>query len=130
MGLVTKILILIAMVASFTSVADAIAGQATFYTPPYTPSSCYGYKNTHGVMILAANGGMFAHKGICGKRFRVRCTSGTNAGVPHPCRGNSIVVTAVDLCPGCAGNQIDLSAEAFAMIADPNEGKINIEYHE
>lgn len=92
-------------------------------------SSCYGFQN-HGVMILAANGGMFANKGVCGKRYRVRCTGGTNKGVPHPCRGNTIDVTAVDLCPGCAGNLIDLSQEAFAMIADPNEGKINIDYHE
>ena len=81
-------------------------------------------------MILAANRGMFANKGACGKRYRVRCTGGTNAGVAHPCKGKTIEVTVVDLCPGCAGYQIDLSQQAFAMIANPDEGKIKIEYHE
>ncbi|GKC23731.1 hypothetical protein Tco_1025881 [Tanacetum coccineum] len=36
MGSMTRAFILIAMVACLTSVAHAIAGQATFYTPPYT----------------------------------------------------------------------------------------------
>ncbi|MFS7917903.1 putative rlpA-like protein, double-psi beta-barrel [Helianthus anomalus] len=79
-------------------------------------------------MIVALNGGLFGNKGACGRRYRVRCTGGTNAGVPHPCTGKSIVVTAVDLCPGCADNQIDLSQEAFSMIANPDAGRINIEY--
>ncbi|GJS37298.1 EG45-like domain containing protein [Tanacetum coccineum] len=117
------------MVACLTTVVNAIAGEATFYTPPYTPSSCNGFRNK-GTMILAANHRMFANKGACGKRYRVRCTGGTNAGVAHPCRGNTIDVTIVDLCPGCSGDQIDLSQEAFAMIANPDEGKIKIEYHE
>ena len=35
MGSMTRAFILIAMVACLTSVSHAIAGQATFYTPPY-----------------------------------------------------------------------------------------------
>ncbi|CAI9293602.1 unnamed protein product [Lactuca saligna] len=129
MGLVTRALILIAMVAFLTSLAHATDGVATFYTPSYVPSSCYGYHD-RGVMIVAANAGLFAGKSACGRRYRVRCTGGTNAGVPHPCRGGTVDLTVVDLCPGCAGNQLDLSQEAFARIADPNAGKIKIEYHQ
>lgn len=81
-------------------------------------------------MIVAANAGLFAGKSACGRRYRVRCTGGTNAGVPHPCKGSTVDLTVVDLCPGCASNQLDLSQEAFARIADPNAGKIKIEYHE
>ncbi|KAM0013500.1 putative EG45-like domain containing protein, plant [Helianthus debilis subsp. tardiflorus] len=127
MGIMSKALILIAIVTCLISVAHAIRGQATFYTPAYIPSSCYGYDD-HGIMIVALNSGLFGNKGACGRRYRVRCTGGTNAGVPHPCTGKSIVVTAVDLCPGCGDNQIDLSQEAFSMIANPDAGRINIEY--
>ncbi|KAJ9550749.1 hypothetical protein OSB04_014794 [Centaurea solstitialis] len=127
MGSMTRALILFAMVACLISVAHAIAGQATFYTPSYVPSSCYGYQG-RGVMIVAANHKLFAGKSACGRRYRVRCTGGTNAGVPHPCKGKSIDVTVVDLCPGCASNQLDLSQEAFAMIANPDAGRINIDY--
>ncbi|KAI3754571.1 hypothetical protein L1987_54357 [Smallanthus sonchifolius] len=128
MGLVCRALFLIAIVACLTSVAHAITGQATFYTPPYVPSSCYGFQG-RGTMIVALNGGLFANKGACSRRYRVRCTGGTNA-VPHPCTGKTVDVTVVDLCPGCAGDQIDLSQEAFAIIANPDAGKVNIQYDE
>ncbi|KAJ9550750.1 hypothetical protein OSB04_014795 [Centaurea solstitialis] len=116
------------MVACLTSVAHAIAGQATFYTPPYVPSSCFGFED-RGVMILAANSGLFNNRAACGQRYRVSCTGPTNAGVPQPCTGRSVDVTVVDLCPGCAGNQVDLSQEAFAVIANTDAGRINIEYN-
>ncbi|XP_076941196.1 EG45-like domain containing protein [Bidens hawaiensis] len=129
MGSTQQALILIAMVASLVSAAHAISGQATFYTPPYVPSSCFGFED-RGVMILAANGGLFNNKAACGTRYRVTCTSGTNAGVAQPCTGNSVDVTVVDLCPGCGGNQVDLSQEAFTVIANPDAGRINIEYNQ
>ncbi|KAL8222974.1 hypothetical protein R6Q57_020373 [Mikania cordata] len=128
MGLMARAVILIAMAACLTSVAHAIAGQATFYTPPYVPSSCFGFED-RGVMILAANSGLFNNRAACGTRYRVTCVSGTNAGVPRPCTGNSVDVTVVDLCPGCAANQVDLSREAFAVIANTDAGRINIEYN-
>ncbi len=127
MGLTIRVLMMVGLVACLTSVAHAIAGQATFYTPPYVPSSCYGFQD-RGVMIAAANNGLFGNGAACGRRYRVTCISGTNQGVPRPCRGNSVVVTVVDRCPGCNSDQIDLSQEAFAIIADPNAGRINIDY--
>ncbi|XP_076921756.1 EG45-like domain containing protein [Bidens hawaiensis] len=128
MGLMTRAFILIIMVACLTSVANAIAGQATFYTPPYIPSSCYGNQD-RGVMIMAANSGLFNNRGACGNRYRVSCTGRTNLGVLQPCTGRTVDVTVVDLCPGCASNQIDLSQEAFAVIANPDAGRINIDYN-
>ncbi|KAM0036801.1 putative EG45-like domain containing protein, plant [Helianthus debilis subsp. tardiflorus] len=128
MGLMTRAFILIAMVACLTSVAHAIAGQATFYTPPYVPSSCYGFED-RGVMILAANSGLFNNRAACGQRYRVTCTGRTNDGVLQPCTGRSVDVTVVDLCPGCNPNQVDLSREAFQVIANPDAGRINIEYN-
>ena len=50
--------------------------------------------------------------------------------VPQPCKGTSVVVKIVDYCPaGCQGT-IDLSQEAFAAIANPDAGKIQIEYNQ
>ncbi|KAF4383876.1 hypothetical protein G4B88_016309 [Cannabis sativa] len=92
-------------------------------------SACNGFEE-EGVMIAAASEAIWDDKGACGRMYKVRCIGGTNQGVSNPCRGGgSVVVKIVDLCPapGCRGT-IDLSQEAFAMIADPNEGKINIKF--
>ncbi|KAM6552891.1 hypothetical protein CsatB_013653 [Cannabis sativa] len=111
-------------------VSFAEKGTATFYTPPYTPSACDGNKE-EGVMIAAASKAIWDDKGACGRKYKVRCIGGTNGQANHnPCRGGSVVVKIVDFCPaGCQGT-IDLSQEAFAMIADPNAGKINIKFIE
>ncbi|KAK3018524.1 hypothetical protein RJ639_005274 [Escallonia herrerae] len=102
-------------------------GTATFYTPPYTPSSCDGFTN-EGVMIAAASDAIWDNRGACGRHYRVKCTGATNQGDPHPCNGNSVVVKIVDYCPpGCRGT-IDLSQEAFASIANPDAGKIEVEF--
>ncbi|KAI3709184.1 hypothetical protein L2E82_38943 [Cichorium intybus] len=59
------------------------------------------------------------------------CFGNENRGVMilRPCTGRSVDVTVVDLCPGCAANQVDLSREAFAVIANTDAGRINIEYN-
>ncbi|XP_050371818.1 EG45-like domain containing protein [Argentina anserina] len=121
--------VVVAMVACLPLVAYADEGTATFYTPPYVPSSCNGLKND-GVMIAAASSAIWDNRGACGRRYRVKCTGATNQGVPKPCKGNSVVVKIVDFCPpGCRGT-IDLSQEAFAAIANPDAGKIKIEFTE
>lgn len=93
----------------------------------HAASSCNGYQND-GVMIAAASDAIWNNRAACGRRYRVRCIGATNQGVPQPCRGQSVDVKIVDYCPpGCAGT-IDLSQEAFAVIANPDAGKIRIEY--
>ncbi|CAI9298219.1 unnamed protein product [Lactuca saligna] len=122
MGFVIRALLLIGMVACITSVAHAIAGQATYYTV-YTPSACFGPVD-QGTMIAAANSAIFSNKAACGRRYRITCTG------PSSCKGGSVDVTIVDLCPGCPANGFDLSLEAFSVIADPSVGRINIDYTE
>jgi expansin (peptidoglycan-binding protein) len=96
---------------------------------PLTASSCYGYQN-NGVMIAAASDVIWGNRAACGRSYRVKCIGGTNQGVPQPCKGTSVVVKIVDYCPpGCQGT-IDLSQEAFSMIANPDAGKIKIEYNQ
>ncbi|XP_035549415.1 EG45-like domain containing protein [Juglans regia] len=128
MGLGIRALIMVSMtICSLTSVANAAQGTATFYTPPYVPSSCYGFQN-NGVMIAAASDAIWGNRAACGRSYRVRCIGSTNQGVPQPCKSTSVVVKIVDYCPpGCQGT-IDLSREAFSAIANLNAGKIRIEY--
>lgn len=80
-------------------------------------------------MVAAANAALYNNGAACGTRYTVQCTGPTNAGVPAPCRNGPITVTIVDLCPGCGADQIDLSEQAFTTIADPNAGRIRIEYN-
>ncbi|XP_022972169.1 EG45-like domain containing protein isoform X2 [Cucurbita maxima] len=110
--------------------AHADTGTATFYTPPYVPSACFGLEE-QGTMIAAASEGIYNNGASCGRMYRVTCTGPTNLGVPQPCTGNTVTVKVVDLCPspGCQAT-IDLSQEAFSSIANPDAGKINIEFTE
>ncbi|GMY35478.1 EG45-like domain containing protein [Fagus crenata] len=122
-----RVLIVVTMAICLASVANAAQGTATFYTPPYVPSSCYGYQD-NGVMIAAASDAIWANRAACGRMYRVKCVGGTNQGVPQPCKGTSVVVKIVDYCPPGCQVTIDLSKEAFSKIADTNSGKIKIEY--
>jgi hypothetical protein len=91
---------------------------------PHAASACYGYQYM-GTMIAAASDVFWNGGAACGDRYAVSCKGGTNEGVPHPCTGRSVTVQIVDLCPaGCQGTM-----EAFAIIADPDAGKVEIEYH-
>ncbi|KAF2318777.1 hypothetical protein GH714_010631 [Hevea brasiliensis] len=117
---------------TFSSSSKAYAqvdGLASYYTA-HTPSACYGYED-HGVMIAAASEAIFNNGAACGLYYQVTCKSGTNAGTPFPCWGSgAVVVKNVDRCPDGCRSTIDLSQEAFASIADPNSGVINISYQQ
>ncbi|KAI8024420.1 EG45-like domain containing protein [Camellia lanceoleosa] len=120
------VMMMVAMVICLATVAHAAQGTATYYGPPYKPSACYGYQDK-GKMIAAASDAIGGKK-ACGRKYKVTCTGPTNKGVPHPCTGKSVVVTVVDYCPpGCRAT-IDLSQDAFAIVAHRNAGKINIKY--
>ncbi|XP_065851270.1 EG45-like domain containing protein [Euphorbia lathyris] len=125
-----QVMVIVSLIGSLASVAYAAQGTSTFYTPPYVPSSCYGFENK-GVMIAAASDAIWNNRAACGRRYSVTCTGPTNQGVLQPCTGRSVVVTIVDYCPppGCRGT-IDLSQEAFSQIANPDAGKVNIEYNQ
>ncbi|KAJ4824333.1 hypothetical protein Tsubulata_004294 [Turnera subulata] len=111
-------------ISAFES-APQSSGTATYYTPPYLPSACYGYQD-QGVMIAAASDAFYNNGGACGDYYQVTCVGGTNEG----CLGSGTVeVKIVDHCPpnSCRGT-IDLSQEAFASIADPTVGVINVSF--
>ncbi|MBA0626864.1 hypothetical protein Gotri_006096 [Gossypium trilobum] len=119
-------LIFVGIIASLVSFASATPGIATFYTN-YVPSACFGSQD-QGKMIAAAGDALWNNGAVCGKIFTVTCTGPRNP-VPHPCTGKSVTVKIVDHCPGCPST-IDLSREAFALIANPVAGIINIDYNQ
>ncbi|XP_038876066.1 EG45-like domain containing protein [Benincasa hispida] len=123
-----KFMVVVVSLVLTLSYVHAETGTATFYTPPYVPSACFGFDD-EGTMIAAASDGIYNNGEVCGRMYSVTCTGPTNLGVPQPCTGNSVTVKVVDRCPspGCQAT-IDLSQEAFAIIADPDAGKINIEF--
>ncbi|XP_052168409.1 EG45-like domain containing protein [Oryza glaberrima] len=126
---VTSVVMAAVVGLAMVSLVAGISGTATFYTPPYTPSACFGFQE-QGTMIAAASDVFWNGGAACGKRYVVTCTGATNQGVPRPCTGRSVTVKIVDHCPsGCQGT-IDLSQEAFAIIANPDAGKIKIDYRQ
>ncbi|MFQ6665497.1 hypothetical protein Gotur_032213 [Gossypium turneri] len=117
-------LFFVGMVAYLISFASATPGIATFYTK-YVPSACFGNQD-QGKMIAAAGDALWDNGTVCGKMFTVTCTGPRNP-VPHPCTGKSVTVKIVDHCPRCPST-IDLSQEAFTIIANPVAGIINVDY--
>ncbi|KAI3444098.1 hypothetical protein Pfo_000763 [Paulownia fortunei] len=122
---IERVIIAVIIASTLIYMASAVPGTATFYTS-YVPSACYGYQD-QGTMIAAANPSLYNNGAACGRRYRVRCTGATNQ-APQPCRNGEIIVRIVDLCPGCRANQLDLSQHAFSRIANPDAGRIRIDY--
>ncbi|MEV0637984.1 expansin EXLX1 family cellulose-binding protein [Streptomyces sp. NPDC050619] len=89
-------------------------GVATFYDSD-GGGACL-YDPSDDVMTGAMNSTDYESAKACGAYVSVRAAG-----------GKSITVRITNECPGeCAPGQIDLSAEAFAQLADPTSGKIAI----
>ncbi|KAJ6994012.1 EG45-like domain containing protein [Populus alba] len=123
---IESVFIMVGIVSCLISVAHAAQGNAVFYEPPYTPSKCFGNRND-GVMVAGVSDTLWNGGKACGRKYRVSCIRGANQ-APKPCKQGSVVVTVVDYCSkGCNG-VINLSKDAFSRIADPNAGKVVIQY--
>lgn len=92
-------------------------GVATFYDADGS-GNCSFDASPKNLDVVALDMAHYAGSAMCGACLQVK---GPKA---------SITVRVVDSCPGCAstGANLDLSAEAFAKIADPKAGKIDIRY--
>ncbi|WP_030606181.1 expansin EXLX1 family cellulose-binding protein [Streptomyces fulvoviolaceus] len=90
-------------------------GVATFYDAADGNGACL-FGPTDNVMTAAMNTTDYETSKACGAYVRVRAASGA-----------TITVRITNLCPGeCAPGQLDLSAQAFAKLADPVAGRIPI----
>ncbi|GAA3853512.1 expansin EXLX1 family cellulose-binding protein [Streptomyces lacrimifluminis] len=91
-------------------------GVATFYGAGNGDGHACSYGPSADVMTAAMNTADYETSMACGAYILVRAASGA-----------SVTVRITNECPGdCAPGQLDLSAQAFAKIADPVAGRIPI----
>ena len=93
------------------------SGDGTYYAADGT-GNCSFDASPDDLMVAAMNGADYANAAWCGACLEV--SHGTT----------SIVVRVVDQCPGCQHGDLDLSEQAFAMLAPTSAGRIPITWHE
>ncbi|XP_039165704.1 EG45-like domain containing protein [Eucalyptus grandis] len=126
-------------------------GTASSYDPPYTQWEillyviwCIVYKYTNprhlsfqqsennradqfppGNLFRAMSEGLWDNRAACGRRYRLRCPSGSNG----PCKDGTVDVTVVDCCPKSpCPSTILLSTNRFSAISEYSSAKIKAEY--
>ena len=90
-------------------------GEATYYNADGT-GACGLPASPGDLNVAALNGEQYA-KSWCGKCALVTGPKGT------------VKVRIVDLCPGCARGDLDLSKQAFAVLAALSDGRVKIRWH-
>lgn len=90
-------------------------GEATFYDADGSGSCSFG-ASPEDLLVAAINGADWTGSAHCGACVEVEGPAGT------------VVVRIVDKCPGCADGDLDLGREAFAEIADPERGRVPIQW--
>lgn len=88
-------------------------GQATYYDAT-GGGACSFPPSPDDLMVAAMNGAQYNNAAWCGAYVRVNGWKG------------SVIVRIVDLCPGCAYGDLDLSREAFGQIANLSQGRVSI----
>lgn len=88
-------------------------GEATYYYAT-GEGSCMFDASPGNLMVAAMNVSQYNVAAVCGQCIELNGPDG------------AIKVRIVDLCPGCQTGDIDLSREAFALIADTIRGRVPI----
>lgn len=91
-------------------------GIATFYDYSGGSEVACSFEISKDTDVAAINTAEYAKSASCGSCVDVSGPKG------------KVRIRIVDLCPGCEKNHLDLSAEAFAKIADPKAGRVPITY--
>lgn len=104
---------------STSSSSNSKRGEATFYGGNVSGGMCSftGYTIPSGIFGTALSDSNWANAQACGQ-----CVSVTGPS------GNKITAMVVDQCPGCGSNHLDLFPDAFAKLADPSKGIINVDW--
>jgi expansin (peptidoglycan-binding protein) len=100
-----------------TDAPAAAAGEATYYDATGA-GNCSFPASPNDLMVGAMNATDYGTADWCGGCVAVTGPMG------------SVTVRIVDQCPGCAKGDIDLSREAFAMIAPLSAGRVDITWNE
>jgi expansin (peptidoglycan-binding protein) len=98
------------------ALSPTYTGQATYYGATGA-GACSFDPSPGNLMVAAMNATDYAGSAACGEYVVVQGPKG------------SVTVRITDLCPECPKGNIDLSAEAFALIADPVQGRVPITWY-
>jgi expansin (peptidoglycan-binding protein) len=98
--------------AAATVLGTTHSGEGTYYGA--TGQGACSFDASADRMVAAMNHTDYAGSAACGEYVTVTGPIG------------SVTVRITDVCPECAAGDIDLSAEAFAKIADPVAGRVPI----
>jgi expansin (peptidoglycan-binding protein) len=88
-------------------------GIATYYDATGDGACMFG-PSPDDLMVAAMNAEEYDNAGVCGAYVHVIGPQG------------EVTVRIVDLCPECLAGHLDLSREAFALIAELAEGRVDI----
>lgn len=89
-------------------------GEGTYYGA--TGAGACSYDKSSNLMVAAMNMPQYLNSQACGTCIDVTGPKGT------------ITIRIVDLCPECKTGDLDLSESAFALIADPVQGRVPISW--
>ena len=101
---------------SCSAIPAAEMGDGTYYAADGT-GNC-SFDATGDLMVAAMNAADYMNAAWCGACLDVTGPNG------------EIVVRVVDQCPGCQHGDLDLSQQAFEMIAPLSAGRVAITWHE
>ncbi|XP_019175681.1 PREDICTED: EG45-like domain containing protein [Ipomoea nil] len=128
-------LFIILLLFSPPSCADI--GTTSQYSPPYTPTACFGsgaaqFPSSN--YFAAAGEGIWDNGASCGRQYLVSCISSV---LPKACKaGQTIQIRIVDRAQSSVSKStrpettMVLSDAAFAAIADPSAPSLNIEFQQ
>lgn len=105
-----------APVAAGPALSAVRTGQATFYGANGDGHCSFG-PSPGDRMVVAMNQADYANAAACGEYLSVTGPKG------------QVMVRVTDECPECRSGDLDLSAEAFARIADPVAGRVPIRWN-
>jgi expansin (peptidoglycan-binding protein) len=91
-------------------------GEATYYTFANGDGACMFGPSPNDLMVAAMNAVEFNHAAVCGEYVHITGPKG------------QVSVRIVDLCPECLAGALDLSPQAFALIADLPQGRVPISW--
>lgn len=100
-------------IAAKTNPNPIYQGIATYYAATGA-GACSFDASPGNLMVAAMNADEYNNAAVCGGHVQVSGPQG------------SVMVRIVDLCPECSAGHLDLSQEAFGMIADLPQGRVPI----
>ncbi|XP_059299359.1 EG45-like domain containing protein [Lycium ferocissimum] len=117
--------------------SHADLGTASQYSPPYTPTACFGSDATQfpsSNYFAAAGEGIWDNGAACGRQYLISCI---NSVLPQACKhGETIQIKIVDRArnsvsrPIREGTTMVLSNAALAAIAVPHAPSLNIDFRQ